>query len=420
MIIEKRGNPSRSRSIQTFAIYGCSALTICFVVGFLIWSLRDLILPSVLGVLLAYLFRPAIRSPRLAFLPYNIRVLSALVTVSMFFFGIFYFVQRNMPDERGKLELKVRLQYKINERYSKIMGMKPDNSEGNFLHSMFGREIDPLKNSLNYMISLSKDETEKFMSFYQGQERRDEMASRYLKYFQINKTHNIEMRNPSSVESETNKESTLSKALHLASVWVLLPIIFLFLLFDDRHIVRYMVGLVPNRYFELTLTMIHEVDLAIGNYLRGTFLESVLVSIAFSIGLIVIGFPVKAAFLIGMFAGITNAIPLLGPLIGLVVSLIYALIAEDITPLLPGFGPDAVFFGVVIVVVVTHLMDNVIFAPIVLGGAVNLHPLVVILGVMGGSISFGFTGMLLAIPTIVVVKVMTETLFRGLKAYRII
>ncbi len=419
MIIEKRANNTRSRSVQTVAIYACSILTITFIAGFLIWSLRDLILPSVLGVLLAYLFRPAIRSPRLAFLPYNIRVISALVSVSLFFFGIFYFVQRNMPDERGKLELKVRLQYKINERYSKIMGLSSATPEGNFLHSMFGREMDPLKNSLNNMLTLSRDETETFMGYYQKQQSRDEMAARYLKYFQNNKISTTEIRNPTSVESE-NKESTLSKALHLASVWVLLPIIFLFLLFDDRHIVRYMVSLVPNRYFELTLTMIHEVDLAIGNYLRGTFLESVLVSIAFSCGLIIIGFPVKAAFLIGMFAGIMNAIPLLGPLIGLVVSLIYALIAEDVTPLIPGFGPDAVFFGVVIVVVVTHLMDNVIFAPIVLGGAVNLHPLVVILGVMGGSMSFGFTGMLLAIPTIVVVKVMTETLFRGLKAYRII
>lgn len=420
MIIAKPPDHQKSRTVRRVIIYSATTIVVMICCGYLIWALRDLILPSVLGILLAYLFRPMIRSPALAFLPYKFRVLSSLMVVCLVFLGLFFLVQRSLPDDRGKLELRVRLLYKMNERYNSVMS-KDKNHRGNFLYSMFGQEIDPLKNSFEGILALDPDEAKRFLDYSKQNAATSELSQRYLKYFQANQSHQPE-REPSSHEdpATAKSESTLVKALHLASIWLLMPIIFLFLLFDDRHIVRYFVGLVPNRYFELTLTMIHEVDQAIGNYLRGTFLESLLVAIAFAIGLYVIGFPVKAAILIGIFAGMTNAIPFLGPIIGLIVSLIYALIAEDLTPMIPGLTADSIFIAVVAVVVVTHILDNVIFAPIVLGGAVNLHPLVVILGVMGGSLAFGFAGMLLAIPTIVVVKVMTETLFRGLKAYRLI
>lgn len=409
----------KSRNVRALVVYSMASCLFLSVGAFFVWSLRDLILPTVLGILLAYLFRPLIRSPIVSFLPYKVRVLSSLVILSLFFLGVFFMVQRSLPDERGELELRVRLLYKVNERYAKTMGLK-EHSEGNILYSMFGRELDPLKLSLFRMLALDKPESDKFLEYSENSPYPD-LSKRYLHYFTVNQSHNKSLRDPTSTPAPDSKsESTVAIALHLASVWLLMPIIFLFLLFDDRYIVRYLVGLVPNRYFELTLTLVHEVDLAIGNYLRGTFLESILVSITFTLGLVVIGFPVKAAVIIGTVAGAANAIPFLGPLIGLIIGLIYALIAEDLTPMIPGLTNDSIFFGVVAVVGITHLLDNALFAPIVLGGAVNLHPLVVILGVMGGSLAFGFAGMLLAIPTIVVVKVTTETLFRGLKSYRII
>ena len=69
---------------------------------------------------------------------------------------------------------------------------------------------------------------------------------------------------------------------------------------------------------------------------------------------------------------------------------------------------------------VVQVLDNVLFQPIVLGTAVSLHPLVVIFGVMGGSVVFGFAGMLFAIPTIVIVKVVLTTLVHEMKAYHLI
>ena len=64
---------------------------------------------------------------------------------------------------------------------------------------------------------------------------------------------------------------------------------------------------------------------------------------------------------------------------------------------------------VIAAVALAELLKNVVYEPVVLGGAVNLHPLVVVVGVVGGAILFGPVGMLLAIPTITVVKVLVSS-----------
>jgi predicted PurR-regulated permease PerM len=56
----------------------------------------------------------------------------------------------------------------------------------------------------------------------------------------------------------------------------------------------------------------------------------------------------------------------------------------------------------------------------VLGSAVNVHPLVVVVAIISGSLLMGLWGMLFAIPAVVVIKTAVATLFRGLKDYRII
>src|SRR5678816_275834 len=84
----------------------------------------------------------------------------------------------------------------------------------------------------------------------------------------------------------------------------------------------------------------------------------------------------------------------------------YALLAESINPLVPLVTVESFAIWVVVAVVLAELLKNVVYEPIVLGGAVKLHPLVVVIGVIGGATLFGPAGMFLAIPTITVVKVL--------------
>ena len=201
---------------------------------------------------------------------------------------------------------------------------------------------------------------------------------------------------------------------------MLAPLIFFFLGFDNGQIRRFFISLVPNRYFELSLTVLDRLDEAIGNYLRGTLTDCFLVALTLTLGLILLGIPVGIAIAIGIVSGLSSAIPFLGTVIALGIGVGYALIAENIRPLIPGLNPNDLALYVVILIIITRVLEDVVFQPFVLGSAVNVHPLVVIIAIVSGSLIMGLWGMLFAIPAVVVVKTAVATFFKELKDYRII
>jgi predicted PurR-regulated permease PerM len=118
--------------------------------------------------------------------------------------------------------------------------------------------------------------------------------------------------------------------------------------------------------------------------------------------------------------GASNVVPYMGFAAALLGNLGYALLAEDVHPVLPFVTAETFALWVIVAVVVAEVIKNVVYEPVVLGGAVNLHPLVVVLGVAGGALLLGPVGMLVAIPTITVVKVFVSSTLRHLTAYGII
>jgi predicted PurR-regulated permease PerM len=81
---------------------------------------------------------------------------------------------------------------------------------------------------------------------------------------------------------------------------------------------------------------------------------------------------------------------------------------------------DTFFLWVVAAVALAELLTNVVYEPMILGGAVKLHPLVVVIGLVGGGILFGPAGMFLAIPTITIVRVLVASTAGHLKAYGLV
>jgi predicted PurR-regulated permease PerM len=83
-------------------------------------------------------------------------------------------------------------------------------------------------------------------------------------------------------------------------------------------------------------------------------------------------------------------------------------------------NPDNFAIWVIAAVGLVEVIKNVIYEPLVLGGAVKLHPLVVVIGVVGGGILFDLAGVLLAVPVITVFKVFVSSTARQLKAYGLV
>jgi predicted PurR-regulated permease PerM len=206
----------------------------------------------------------------------------------------------------------------------------------------------------------------------------------------------------------------------ILSTWIIAPFVFLFLLRDTGEIKRGVLSLVPNRLFEPALTIWADLDGALSDWARGLFLECSLLGLTLMLLLAIVGVPLRWAVAIGLIAGASNVVPYLGSAIALVSGLAYALIGEGIHPLLPMVDKEDVAIWVIAAVGLAELIKNAVYEPVVLGGAVKLHPLVVVIGAAGGAILFGFAGVLLAIPTIVIVKVFVSSTARQLKAYGLV
>ena len=104
------------------------------------------------------------------------------------------------------------------------------------------------------------------------------------------------------------------------------------------------------------------------------------------------------------FTDASNVIPYMGFAAAMLGGLAHALLAEDIHPLIPLVSSEAIW--VVAAVVLAELLKDALHEPIVLGGTVQLHPLAVVTGLVGGARLSGPAGMFLAIPTIPIVKVL--------------
>lgn len=401
-----------------------SLSTLVFIVAFggLIFALKELILPIIVGALLAYLCKPLLNMFKYHWLPEGIRIFGLMSFFVGFLFIAIWVVRSSMPDDVKKLELLTRVQYKFNERIDSYLEVNKSKDERSFVANLMNDELMPLVSDVNAYLTLNPNQERAFTQYYQA----SKIDEKYYQYFLKNIDHKekeeeLKREVSSHIDKVSSPKSfTLSRVMNVFSIWIVMPLVFIFLLFDKGEIQRYFVQFIPNRYFELTLTVFEQVNIAIGRYLRGTLIQCSLVGASIFVGLFLIGVELKAAFIISVIAGLTNAIPFLGTAVGMVVGLGYAMIAEDVVPILPFLTAEDLMIGIIATMCLAHLLDNAIFQPVVVGSAVSLHPIVIVLGVIGGSMLFGFAGILLAIPAIVIMKVSAETLFKGLKDYYII
>ncbi len=188
---------------------------------------------------------------------------------------------------------------------------------------------------------------------------------------------------------------------------VIVPFAVFFFLKEGRRITHELIELVPNAYFELCLSLIYQINGQIGGYLRGQMLETAIVGLLSVIALTIIGLP--NAIPIGLMAGMANVIPYLGPLIGGITASVVALST--------GGGGTMVLY-VIVAFAIIQMLDNLVVQPLIVAKSVDLHPLLVMLVVSIGSQLLGIMGMLIAVPFTGILKVSTQTIYRGIKGYR--
>jgi predicted PurR-regulated permease PerM len=416
--------------IKFFAAAGGVALG-----TWLVWGLRSLIVPMAVGGLLAYIVRPLVAQLERLRVPRGVGIGLLLLVVVLAALFIVNGIRAVVPSDTGVLELRIRTLYTLNQRYQVLMGLDQSLTRGNWIHQLLHGDLDPIVERVNQVLALTPEEHAQFVaSRPRGADDTPARSARLLDYDRANmETLNARARTalaepargsagrPAAAPAPTSVAQTPLRVLRdIFSTWIVAPLVFLFLLRDTGEIKRGLLGVVPNRLFEPALTVLADLDRALGNYVRGLFLECCLLGLTVVLLLAIIGVPLRWTIAIGIVTGASNVVPYMGFAAALLSGLAYGLLAEDIRPLLPMVSAENFAVWVIVAVTLAELLKNVVYEPVVLGGRVKLHPLAVVIGVIGGAIMFGPVGMLLAIPTITVFKVLVGSTARQLKAYGLI
>ena len=412
--------------VKCAAAVAALALTV-----YLVWGLRSLIVPASVGGLLAYICRPLVARLERWRIPRALAVTLLLLVFALVALVGLNSIRAIVPNEMAVLELRVRALYALHHRYQAVMGLDPSWTRGNRLYRLAHRDLDPLVDRVSELLALTPDERAQFVESDQSSSRPASIGSgRLFEYERANaRVLEIRARRAARAESAarstavatTSPEKTASSASDtIVSTWMIAPLIFLFLLADTGSIKRGLLRAVPNRLFEPALAVLADVDEALGNYVRGMFLECCSLGVTVIVFIAIVGVPLRWAIAIGIFTGASNMVPYMGFAAALLSGLAYALLAENVHPILPFVTVDTFVVWVVVAVAFAELIKNVVYEPIVLGGAVKLHPIIVALGVVGAAILFGPAGMFLAIPTITVARVLAASSARHLTAYGVI
>ncbi len=164
---------------------------------------------------------------------------------------------------------------------------------------------------------------------------------------------------------------------------------------------RSFLTLVPDIHRDAAKAYMREIDNNLQEFLKGLVTVIAIVSIISAIAYSIIGVPF--ALVIGLLAGICNAIPTFGPFIGggfAYIAMLMGLAAGD-------FGifdfliRCAFVLGAILGI---QAIDNSLISPQIMSDAVDVDPLLIMFAVMVGAAVLGFWGVLLAIPIIVVIK----------------
>jgi predicted PurR-regulated permease PerM len=199
-------------------------------------------------------------------------------------------------------------------------------------------------------------------------------------------------------QAATHVFSVVVSAASILALFVVIPVVALYMLLDVDNMRRALLVRIPARARSRVAKIALECNAALGGFIRGQLLVAAIVG-ALVIALLEL-LRVPYAILIGIFAGLIEVIPYLGATVGAVFGILVALLSN---------GWESAVLVLIGFVVINQLDGHVIY-PFVVGGSIGLSPLVVILALLTGGELFGLPGLVIAIPIAVLIKVLLANL----------
>ncbi len=221
---------------------------------------------------------------------------------------------------------------------------------------------------------------------------------------------NMESINPAVNAARHFLSSAVGVLISFLNLLVI-PIFFFYVCRDLPQARSYVYALIPPRRQPYARDLYFRVDRVLSGYIRGQMSVAAILGVIFSISLVALGVPF--GLFIGILSGFLNMVPFVGQITGLVLAVLMAVVDYH------GAGH---IIAICCLFAATNFLEGHFLSPKIVGENVGLSPLWVIIALIVGGKAGGLLGMMLAVPTAGVIKVLlTEILerYRASAFYRV-
>ncbi len=178
------------------------------------------------------------------------------------------------------------------------------------------------------------------------------------------------------------------------SAILVVPFVAFFFLKDGSKIRRDLLRLIPNKYFETSLTLIDKIEKRLGLYFRSVLMQSFLVALSSWSTLSIAG--LENSLSVGIAVGLANTIPYFGPIIGYILSVIISIIET---------GDFSLVLVCLLAIFIVQMLDNIVFQPLLFSRSADMHPVAILFIILVGAETAGILGMLIAIPLATIIRI---------------
>lgn len=184
--------------------------------------------------------------------------------------------------------------------------------------------------------------------------------------------------------------ATFAWVTHILDI-ILIPVLAFYFVLDSRSLKREFVALVPAHRRKEAVTLLRRASQILQNYVIGQLILCLIAAVV--VGLALWMLRMDYVLVLAALAGVTRAIPIIGPIIGGIPIVLLALTHST-----------ALAINLLIFFITLHFVESKVILPRLMSNRMRLHPAVIIVVLLIGGEFFGILGMFLAVPVAAVIR----------------
>lgn len=426
--MDDRGDDSRQQNawadLHLWQIRFIRDILIAFVVFLLFWlgyAMRDVTVPLLVALLLAYLAEPAIRwGSDCVWIPFK-RLGGVIFFLGVFIVLILALVAFVIPPgvnqvldlvdevENGAVRTKL---IKLTDQYApervrsdlvELIEFLPSGDR-----SLDAREGLPLASAGDDAAGKPEKSTEKNV------EANGVDASAGSELARLNDSEMIQSVRSRAAENAGTligivKQggsiawSVVLEVFTIAMLMFLIPFYFFFFSLWYPHVTEFMDSMIPERDRTQTRHLLGKMDAVVSGFVRARILIAIIMSVMFVVGYMFIGVPY--AILLGIFAGFISIVPYLG-LVAIPLSVLLLLVGQLEVAEADRMAWWGILLWPTVIYAIVGNIDGWVLTPWIQGKSTNLDPVTIFVAILAGGSVLGVYGMLISIPVAACVKIM--------------